>query len=172
MIVLESGEPTVVTDFPYDVREIEHVWIPMSDGVRLSARIWLPETAERDPVPAILEYIPYRKRDGTRPWDDPRHRYWAGHGYAAIRLDIRGTGESEGLIEDEYALQEQDDALEAIAWIADRSWCSGAVGMTGISWGGFNSLQVAARRPSRPSSPIVPPTTATPTTSISWAAAC
>ena len=147
MIVLESGEPAVVTDFPYDVREIEHVWIPMSDGVRLSARIWLPETAERDPVPAILEYIPYRKRDGTRPWDDPRHRYWAGHGYVAIRLDIRGTGDSEGLIEDEYALQEQDDALEAIAWIADRPWCSGAVGMTGISWGGFNSLQVAARRP-------------------------
>ena len=54
---------------------------------------------------------------------------------------------SEGLIEDEYALQEQDDAVEAIAWIAAQPWCSGAVGMTGISWGGFNSLQVAARRP-------------------------
>ena len=147
LIDLESGEPTVRTNFPYEVREIEHVWVPMSDGVRLSARIWLPAAAEQDPVPAILEYIPYRKRDGTRLRDDPCHRYWAGHGYAAIRLDIRGTGDSEGLIEDEYALQEQDDALEAIAWIAAQPWCSGAVGMTGISWGGFNSLQVAARRP-------------------------
>ncbi len=143
----ETDGPRIVTDLPYEVREIEHVWIPMSDGVRLSARIWLPETAEREPVPAILEYIPYRKRDGTRLRDDPTHGYWAGHGYASIRLDIRGTGDSEGLIEDEYAPQEQDDAVEAIAWIAAQPWCSGAVGMTGISWGGFNGLQVAARRP-------------------------
>ena len=147
MICVEQDGPAVVTEFPRKVREIEHVWIPTSDGVRLSARIWLPDGAEISPVPAILEYIPYRKRDGTRGWDDPRHAYWAGHGYAAIRLDIRGTGESEGLITDEYALQEQDDAVEAIAWIAAQPWCTGAVGMTGISWGGFNSLQVAARRP-------------------------
>ncbi len=76
----------------------------MADGVRLSARIWMPDDAEDKPVPAILEYIPYRKRDHTRAWDDPRHHYWAGHGYACVRLDIRGTGESEGLITDEYAL--------------------------------------------------------------------
>jgi len=147
VIVSKDNLARVVADFPRKVKEIEHVWIPMADGVRLSARIWLPEDAEKDPVPAILEYIPYRKRDGTRAWDDPRHRYWAGHGYAAIRLDIRGSGESEGLIADEYAKQEQDDAVEAIAWIAAQPWCTGAVGMTGISWGGFNSLQVAARRP-------------------------
>ena len=119
----------------------------MADGVRLSARIWMPEDAEAKPVPAILEYIPYRKRDGTRAWDEPRHRYWAGYGYACIRLDIRGTGESEGLITDEYAVQEQNDAVEAIAWIAAQPWCTGKIGMTGISWGGFNALQVAARRP-------------------------
>jgi predicted acyl esterase len=147
MSQFETGGPTVVTEFPHAVREIEHLWIPLSDGTRLSARVWLPKGAEADPVPAILEYIPYRKRDGTRPGDDPRHRWWAGHGYASVRLDIRGTGESEGLITDEYARQEQDDAVEAIAWLAAQPWCSGAVGMTGISWGGFNSLQVAARRP-------------------------
>ena len=147
MIVEQSDEPRIVTEFPRPVTEIEHEWIPMSDGVRLSARIWLPENAEANPVPAILEYIPYRKRDGTRVWDEPRHHYWAGHGYACIRLDIRGTGESEGAITDEYARQEQDDAVQAIAWIAAQPWCTGKVGMTGISWGGFNSLQVAARRP-------------------------
>ncbi len=147
MMCPDPNDPAVITDFPRTIKEIEHQWIPMGDGVRLSARIWLPEDAEADPVPAILEYIPYRKRDGTRGWDDPRHAYWAGHGYASIRLDIRGTGESEGLITDEYTQQEQDDAVEAIAWIAAQPWCTGAVGMTGISWGGFNSLQVAARRP-------------------------
>ncbi len=80
-------------------------------------------------------------------WDNCRHGYWAGHGHACIRLDIRGTGDSEGLITDEYRLSEQDDAVAAIAWIADQPWCSGNVGMTGISWGGFNGLRVAARRP-------------------------
>jgi len=134
-------------EYPNQVVEIEHTWIPLSDGIRLSARIWMPLDAVDNPVPAILEYIPYRKRDGTRVRDDCRHRYWAGHGYICIRLDIRGTGDSEGLITDEYALSEQNDAIEAIAWIAKQPWCSGQVGMTGISWGGFNSLQVAARRP-------------------------
>ena len=137
----------IIDKFPHRVEEWEHIWIPMPDGVRLSARVWLPEASSSAPVPAILEYIPYRKRDGTRVRDDCRHRYWAGHGYAAIRLDIRGTGDSEGLITDEYALVEQDDCITAIAWIANQNWCSGRVGMTGISWGGFNALQVAARRP-------------------------
>jgi putative CocE/NonD family hydrolase len=144
---MSISDSTYVTELPFDVVESEHTWIPMPDGKRLSARTWMPQTAEANPVPAILEYIPYRKRDGTRIFDDCRHRYWAGHGYACIRLDIRGTGESEGLITDEYPLSEQDDAIAAIDWIAEQSWCSGAVGMAGISWGGFNALQVAARRP-------------------------
>jgi uncharacterized protein len=125
----------------------EHLWITLSDGCRLGARLWLPEAAARGKVPAVLEYIPYRKRDGTRGRDDPMHGYFAEHGYAAIRVDMRGSGESDGHLEDEYLKQEQDDALEVIAWIAAQTWCSGAVGMQGKSWGGFNALQVAARRP-------------------------
>ncbi|MGA7537819.1 MAG: CocE/NonD family hydrolase [Steroidobacteraceae bacterium] len=125
----------------------EHVWITLSDGCRLGARLWLPPTAFREPVPAVLEYIPYRKRDGTRARDEPMHGYFAEHGYAAIRVDMRGSGESDGRLADEYLEQEQDDALEVIAWIAQQPWCSGAVGMQGKSWGGFNALQVAARRP-------------------------
>jgi putative CocE/NonD family hydrolase len=125
----------------------EHVWITLSDGCRLGARLWLPAGAERQPVPAILEYIPYRKRDGTRSRDEPMHGYFADHGYAAVRVDIRGSGESDGHLADEYLKQEQDDALEVIAWIAAQPWCTGAVGMMGKSWGGFNALQVAARQP-------------------------
>jgi uncharacterized protein len=129
------------------VTEHELVWIPMGDGTKLAARLWLPENAERDPVPAVLEYIPYRRRDGTRDGDDTMHPWIAERGYACVRLDIRGSGDSEGVIPDEYLKQEQDDAVEAIAWLAAQPWCNGNVGMIGISWGGFNSLQVAARRP-------------------------
>jgi putative CocE/NonD family hydrolase len=137
----------VVKELPRRVRRIDHVWIPLADGTRLGARIWLPEDAERDPVPAILEYIPYRKGDGTAPRDESRHAYVAGHGYAVLRVDLRGTGESGGLLHDEYLPQEQEDALVVLSWIAAQPWCTGALGMFGISWGGFNGLQVAARRP-------------------------
>jgi len=113
----------------------------------LAARIWLPVDAERYPVPAILEYLPYRKRDGTYERDALTYPFLAGHGYAGVRVDIRGCGESTGLLFDEYAKQEQDDGLEVIAWLAAQPWCNGAVGMMGISWGGFNGLQIAARRP-------------------------
>lgn len=137
----------IVTDFPRKIREIENTWIPMPDGTRLAARIWLPEDAEADPVPAILEYLPYRKRDGTVERDHVTHPYVAGHGYAGVRVDMRGTGDSEGICLGEYLEQEQDDALAVIEWLAAQPWCSGKVGMIGISWGGFNGLQVAARQP-------------------------
>jgi uncharacterized protein len=138
---------TTRTDFPRRVREIEHTWIPLSDGCRLAARIWLPEDAEAAPVPAVLEYLPYRKNDGTAVRDAKRQPYLAGHGYAAVRVDMRGAGESDGLLLDEYTEQELDDAVEVIEWLAEQPWCTGTVGMWGISWGGFNALQVAARRP-------------------------
>jgi putative CocE/NonD family hydrolase len=138
---------TTVREFPRAVREIENAWIPLADGCRLAARIWLPEDAERERVPAILEYLPYRKRDATAARDELSHPYVAGHGYACLRVDLRGSGDSDGLMHDEYLEQEQNDALEVIAWIAAQTWCTGAVGMMGISWGGFNGLQVAARGP-------------------------
>jgi len=137
----------VVTDYPRGIREIRNVWIPMSDGTRLAARIWLPEDAESDPVPGVLEYIPYRKNDLTSTRDVPHYNYVAGHGYACVRVDLRGSGESEGVLRDEYLQQELDDGVEVIRWIAEQPWCSGTVGMIGISWGGFNGLQIAALQP-------------------------
>ncbi len=133
------------TEFPRTVRCIPHIWIPMSDGVRLSARIWLPEDAGDDPVPAILEYIPYRKSDGTARRDSMMHPWFAGHGYAAVRVDIRGSGDSEGVLEDEYLERELLDGEEIIRWLASQPWCTGKVGMIGISWGGFNGLMLAGR---------------------------
>ncbi len=136
-----------VTELPHEVREIENVFIPMRDGARLAARIWMPVDAEESPVPAVLEYIPYRKRDLTRGRDEQNHPYLAGHGYVAVRVDMRGSGDSDGVLVDEYRPQEHEDAEDVIAWLAEQPWCDGNVGMMGISWGGFNSLQVAARRP-------------------------
>ena len=138
--------PRYETSFPHPVRDIENVWITLSDGCRLAARIWRPDEAAA-PVPAILEYIPYRKRDFMRRRDEGMHHWFAGHGYAAIRVDMRGSGESDGILHDEYLAREHADALEVIEWIARQSWCSGKVGMMGKSWGAYNSLQVAALRP-------------------------
>jgi uncharacterized protein len=135
----------VVTEFPFEVERTSNTWIPLADGTRLAARIWRPVTDE--PVPAILEYLPYRKGDLMAGRDEPLGAWFAGHGYAWIRVDIRGTGDSDGILTDEYTRQEHDDGLETIAWIASQPWCTGAVGMVGISWGGFNGLQIAARRP-------------------------
>ena len=85
--------PLVRHDLPEEVRHVENVFIRMSDGCRIAARLWLPADAEDRPVPAILEYIPYRKRDFMRARDEPIHRYFAAHGYAAVRVDVRGSGD-------------------------------------------------------------------------------
>ena len=136
-----------VTALPYEVHETEHTTIPLSDGTHLAARIWRPDPDEAGPVPAVLEFIPYRKRDHTAVRDSVHHPYLAGHGYAGVRVDLRGSGESDGVLTDEYLEQELLDAEEVLAWLAAQPWCSGRTGMMGISWGGFNALQVAARRP-------------------------
>ena len=119
----------------------------MRDGTLLAARVWRPVGSESNPVPAILEYLPYRRRDGTAERDALTHPYFAGHGYASVRVDMRGSGNSEGVLLGEYLRQEQEDGLDVIAWLAAQPWCSGRVGMIGISWGGFNGLQMAALRP-------------------------
>jgi putative CocE/NonD family hydrolase len=137
----------IKTDFPRPLGEAEDTWIPLSDGCRLSARVWRPQDSDDDPVPALLEYLPYRKDDATAVRDSVRHPYFAGHGYASVRVDMRGSGASDGILEDEYLPQEQEDGVEVIAWLAAQPWCTGDVGMIGLSWGGFNALQVAALRP-------------------------
>ncbi|WP_052849802.1 CocE/NonD family hydrolase [Streptomyces avicenniae] len=137
----------VTDDLPHPVLREDHVTVPVSDGIRLSARVWRPENSGTEPVPAVLEYIPYRKGDLTSVRDSVHHPYIAGHGYACVRVDLRGTGESEGVLLDEYLEREQTDAEDVLAWLATRPWCDGRTGMMGLSWGAFSALQVAARRP-------------------------
>lgn len=133
---------------PHPVVEVSPTWIPMADGSRLAARVWMPAWAGPDrPVPAVMELIPYRTRDLTALRDESLHGTFAAAGLAAVRVDIRGSGDSEGTIPDEYTSQELEDGVACIAWIAAQPWCTGRVGMLGNSWGGFNALQVAALRP-------------------------
>lgn len=128
-------------------RVIENEWITVSDGTRLGVRLWIPQAAEHRPVPVVWEYLPYRKRDGVRKRDDATAQNLAPYGIAFARVDIRGTGESGGVMTDEYGEPELNDGVECVAWLAGRPWCNGSVGMRGISWGGINSLQIASRAP-------------------------
>ena len=130
----------------YGVR-LEKTSIPMKDGVRLAVTLYMPanlKSGER--FPALLEYLPYRKDDDEAARDYGTHTYFARRGYVSARVDIRGFGASEGAPPDrEYSAQEQQDAEQVIAWLAHQSWSNGKVGMLGISWGGFNSIQMALR---------------------------
>jgi putative CocE/NonD family hydrolase len=135
------------TDFPHAVEVRPSIKIPLADGCWLHARAWIPEAAEANPVPALVEYAPFRHRDFTAPRDALIHPWFAGHGYASLRVELRGSGDSSGLPQDEYVVQEQEDALQALAWIAGQPWCDGNTGMFGMSWGAFSALQVAARKP-------------------------
>ena len=146
------------------------VWIPLQDGKRLAATIWMPDGD--GPFPAVLEYLPYRRGDGTAPRDDSTYPHFAENRIVGVRVDSRGQGDSDGLFDDEYSPTELSDACEVIAWIAAQEWSNGGVGMMGISWGGFNGLQGAALRPpalkaSRPTGAPAPaaPVGRTPTIS-------
>jgi putative CocE/NonD family hydrolase len=119
----------------------------MPDGVKLAAKLWLPDIAQKKRVPTIIEVIPYRKRDIYAPRDAMHHRYFAGHGYACMRIDIRGSGDSDG-VQGTFAIGDETlDTVEALKWIARQPWSDGQIGMFGISWGGFQGIQVAARGP-------------------------
>jgi len=135
-----------------DVLAVDHdprcqdVWIPMDDGVRLAATVYLPADVD-GPQPCILEALPYRKDDLTSSYHPDYVRLRDDHGYAVCRLDLRGTGSSSGDATDEYPHTEQDDLHQVIAWLAAQTWCDGNVGMYGTSYSGFNSLQMACERP-------------------------
>jgi putative CocE/NonD family hydrolase len=124
---------------------VERLFVPLADGTRLAATLYLPATDGA--APCVLEALPYRKDDLTASYRPEYVRLRDEHGYAVARVDLRGTGSSDGVATDEYPAQEQRDLCEVIAWLAGQPWCSGAVGMYGTSYSGFNALQVACERP-------------------------
>lgn len=129
----------------FDVRTAWDVRIRARDGVELSANIWRPVTDE--PVPAIVEMIPYGKDNWRRSADTARGEWFAARGYALCRVDVRGTGSSFGVALDEYTADETRDGCDVVEWLAAEPWCDGHIGMWGISYGGFTAIQVAKLRP-------------------------
>ena len=131
----------------YSYEIIEHTLIEMANGTRLAARIWLPQSPNSEQFPAVLEYLPYRKRDGTSARDESNYPWFARAGIAGVRVDISGHGDSDGDFDDEYSSRELAQGVEVINWIAKQAWSNGSVGMMGISWGGFNGMQIASMHP-------------------------
>ena len=128
--------------------QIKEFWIPMPDGTKLAADLYMPEKIHKgQKYPVLLEYLPYRKDEG-RGGRFPLFSYFVKNGYIIARVDIRGTGRSEGkLVDGEYSDQEQEDGEVVINWLSKQPFSTGKIGMFGISWGGFNSLHLAMRRP-------------------------
>jgi uncharacterized protein len=114
----------------------------MPDGVQLSAKLWLP--ASGAPAPALIEVNPYRKSDGTVEIDALTFPYFAAHGHPCVRVDSRGSGDSQGHLDDEYSAQQIGDAAAAVEWAAAQPWCNGEVVMFGVSWSGFLAMQARA----------------------------
>ncbi|WP_189891432.1 CocE/NonD family hydrolase [Streptomyces xantholiticus] len=132
------------TDFPHETVHAD-LRVPLPDGTLLHARLWRPVTDE--PVPALLEYAPHRLTDATVVRDGERHPWYAGHGYASVRVDPRGHGNSGGVPGGEYDAIELADGVAVIEWLARQPWCNGRVGMFGIGRGGRTALQIAALAP-------------------------
>ncbi len=133
------------------VTVLKDIRIPVSDGLELSANLWLPaplaDGSGPTTFPAILEMIPYRKDDWRAASDESRGEWLAARGFALCRLDIRGTGSSPGIALDEYTARETQDGYDTVEWLAAQAWANGKVGMWGISYGGFTAIQVALLHP-------------------------
>jgi uncharacterized protein len=144
---ISSGAATPVdpADLGLDVRS--DVRVPARDGIELSVNLFLPRGLGAGRVPTVLNTDPYRKDDWSAGWDLSLASYLAHNGYAYCRLDVRGTGSSGGVPMDEYTVEETNDGHDVVEWLAAQAWCTGAVGMWGVSYGGFTSIQVAATRP-------------------------
>ncbi|MDA3788792.1 MAG: CocE/NonD family hydrolase, partial [Desulfobacula sp.] len=144
--LLNQSEPLPM-NLNHQVRRVKNIMIPMRDKIKLASDIYLSQQIQAgESLPVVIEYTPYRKDE----LDVAARRYATylpENGYLCIRIDVRGTGASEGINTDEYLPQEQEDGYDAIEWIADQAWCDGHVNMMGISYGGFTSLQVATHAP-------------------------
>jgi pimeloyl-ACP methyl ester carboxylesterase/acyl carrier protein len=151
VVTLSSAAPNIrlftAADLPFTVHVTSHVTVPMADGTTLAGLAWMPQPRDGEESlrrPALLDVLPYRTEDGTVEVDSATYPYLAGHGFACVRLDTRGTGDSTGHLDDEYSSLGLADVNTAVAWAAAQPWCDGQVVLLGCSWGGITALQAAA----------------------------
>ncbi|HAJ28509.1 MAG TPA: hypothetical protein DCG53_14925, partial [Syntrophus sp. (in: bacteria)] len=146
----EGGEETETFSSSGYEFTVERGTLTMPDGVKLAVSYWMPKSKKsEEKFPVFFEMNGYRKDDLCYlSWDYPVGAYFARHGYVVAKVDLRGTGDSGGVIpEAEYSEQELSDSVEIINQFANKEWSNGKVGMYGLSWGAFNSLMVARRKP-------------------------
>lgn len=124
-------------------RKVENEFVRLSDGCRMAVALWIPEGP---PAPAILNMSPYGKKDMNAAGDEALFGYFTRHGYAGIRADMRGNGESTGHLAGKGSQPEWDDVCEILAWIAAQPWCDGNIGMWGFSWGGIEAFYTGVFR--------------------------
>jgi len=128
---------------------IDRTTVEMDDGVKLAVTFYKPADASPEKkVPIVINMVPYRKDDIFYAGDYGPYSYLAERGIACARIDIRGTGGSDGVLVDrEYSDAELSDLESCIAKFAALPWCNGSIGMQGKSWAGFNALMMAMRQP-------------------------
>ena len=128
---------------------VEPATVKMPDGVNLAVTYYRPSDASPGhQYPIVINMVPYRKDDIFYAGDFGVYSYLAARGIACARIDIRGTGGSDGQLPDrEYSDAELSDLQNCIAHLAALPWCNGSIGMQGKSWAGFNALMMAMRRP-------------------------
>jgi len=113
--------------------QLQEARITMPDGVQLAADLYVPavgasRTMAAGPFPVLLEYLPYRKTE-SRSRNYSLYSYFVQRGYVVARVDIRGTGNSEGrLIPHEYSEIEHADGEVVIDWLSRQPWSNGNVG--------------------------------------------
>jgi predicted acyl esterase len=141
----------------YGVVIEKDVDVPMRDGARLKADVLRPDDAGR--FPAILNLGPYQKdklwippetlaekSNSLMNWETVNPQWWVPRGYAAVRIDGRGSGKSPGQCEP-WSLAEAVDFYDAIEWAAAQPWCNGKVALSGISYFAINQWFVANLAP-------------------------
>lgn len=122
--------------------------VAMKDGTVLEGKLWIPRLQAGEKVPVIMSGTPYRSTISSGlSGSQSTGSYWASHGYGWLTIDLRGSGNSGGILQDEYVQQEQDDVIQYMNWVTAQPWCTGDAGMMGASWAGFQALQVAANQP-------------------------
>ena len=132
-----------------DVQQPYFEKITMKDGINLSARIWKPNMQNKQEFPVILEYDAKWTSVCSSIEDEKRMHFFAENGFVCIRVDVRGTGDSEHNLENNHKFDphteiEESDCIQVINWISSQSWCIGNIAMIGKGRGGTTALQVAA----------------------------
>jgi putative CocE/NonD family hydrolase len=125
-----------------DAPHVLEAGIPMRDGVHLAADVYLPAGAQR-PAPAVVFGTPYDK--SNRALNALEGEIYQRNGYVAVVYDVRGRGKSEG--EFRAFVHDAEDGHDVVEWVAAQPWCTGAIGVSGLSYGGWITWATASQRP-------------------------